>query len=280
MTSDFIPGSKPPAKANGPAWWFVYSGRRLLIGGGDDENRHRLPRLDDPAGLGLKLAREHFIGLWDGAPCYVAEALGDPGEVEPPEGMVFVDLRRLYLWGDEEALCLAGRAVQILDWDRLNVFCGRCGERMAVKPDERAKECPACGLVKFPRLSPAVIVLVRRDDRILLARSPHFPEGMHSTIAGFVEPGETLEEAVVREVKEEVGVEVTDVRYFGSQPWPFPDSLMIGFSAVWAGGEIEIDGREIVSAGWFGRDDLPRLPGGVSIARKLIDSFLDEESRP
>ena len=129
----------------------------------------------------------------------------------------------------------------------------------------------------YPRLAPAVIMLVERGDEILLGRSPHFLPGMYSTLAGFVEPGETLEHAVAREVAEEVGVRVKDVRYFGSQPWPFPNSLMVGFRAAWESGEIVIDEREIEDAAWFTAGNLPLIPPGISIARALIDAFLREQ---
>jgi NAD+ diphosphatase len=148
---------------------------------------------------------------------------------------------------------------------------------MVMSQAERAKECPQCGLLAFPRLSPAIIVLVQRRHELLLARPYHFPPGLYSVIAGFVEPGETLEEAVVREVREEVNLAIKDIRYFGSQPWPFPHSLMIGFTATHAGGEISIDDAEIEDAGWFKADALPTLPGKISIARKLIDWFLAKQ---
>jgi len=144
---------------------------------------------------------------------------------------------------------------------------------------ERAKECPQCGLLHFPRLAPAIIVLVERDQEFLLARSRHFLPGMYSVLAGFVEPGESLEEAVVREVKEEVGVDIKDIKYFGSQPWPFPHSLMIGFTATYAGGEISLNDSEIEDAGWFTVNNLPRIPGKISIARKLIDGYLAKQGR-
>jgi NAD+ diphosphatase len=148
---------------------------------------------------------------------------------------------------------------------------------MVDRSAELARECPNCDLVSHPRLSPAVIMAVTRHDKILLARSPRFPEGMYSTLAGFVEPGETLEEAVSREVLEETGIEVADIRYVSSQPWPFPHSLMIGFTAIYAGGEIHIDGKEIEAAGWFTVNDLPSLPSKISIARLLIDNFIDSQ---
>ena len=142
---------------------------------------------------------------------------------------------------------------------------------------DRARQCPGCGLVSYPRVSPAVIVLVSRGDRFLLARNASFPGKRYSILAGFVEAGETLETAVVREIREEVGIEVRDVTYFGSQPWPFPHSLMVGFTAQHASGEIAIDGEEIVDAGWYGADpeQLPELPNRISISRRIIDSFLN-----
>jgi NAD+ diphosphatase len=136
--------------------------------------------------------------------------------------------------------------------------------------------CPSCGLLAYPRISPAVIVLIRRGDRALLARGVRFPLPFYSALAGFVEVGETLEDTVAREVREEVGVEVERIRYFGSQPWPFPHSLMVGFSAEWKSGEIAPDAREIVDAQWFGAAALPPIPPRLSIARRLIDAWLDD----
>jgi NAD+ diphosphatase len=141
-----------------------------------------------------------------------------------------------------------------------------------------AKECPCCELLIFPRISPAVIVLVERENRVLLARVKRFTSELYSVLAGFVEPGETLEEAVQREIEEEVGIRVKNIRYFGSQPWPFPDSLMIGFTAEYDSGEIEIDETEIVDAGWFDPEKLPTIPGKISIARELIDWFVEARS--
>jgi NAD+ diphosphatase len=137
-----------------------------------------------------------------------------------------------------------------------------------------ARQCHACGLTLFPRISPAVIVLVERSGKALLARSSRFQEELYSVIAGFVEPGETLEETVRREVKEETGIDTKNIRYFGSQPWPFPDSLMIAFTARYAGGEIKVDNEEILDAAWFSADQLPTIPGKISIARALIDWFV------
>jgi NAD+ diphosphatase len=183
----------------------------------------------------------------------------------------------LYGRVDDLRWTLAGRAVQLVEWDRTSRYCGRCAAPTEPAPGERARRCPACGLLAFPRLAPAVITLVEQDGKALLARGRAFPIPMYSCIAGFVEPGETLEEAVRREVHEEVGVELAEVRYVASQPWPFPHSLMIGFEATWASGAIRIDEDEIVDAAWFGVDDLPTIPPGLSIARRLIDAWIDRQ---
>jgi NAD+ diphosphatase len=189
--------------------------------------------------------------------------------------MEWQGLRRLYGALDEEMFWVAGRAFQIMDWDRTHQHCGRCGSPTENKTDERAKVCPKCGTVSFPRMSPAIIVAVVRDESILLAHAARFPGAMFSVLAGFVEPGESLEDCVRREVKEEAGVELKNIRYFGSQPWPFPNSLMIGFTSEFAGGEIKTDMKEIVDARWFTADRLPTIPDKISIARKLIDWFVE-----
>ena len=144
------------------------------------------------------------------------------------------------------------------------------------RTDVRAKECSECSRLEFPRISPAIIVLIEKGDALLLARSARFAGQFFSVLAGFVEPGESLEAAVYREVMEEIGISVKNIRYFGSQPWPFPDSLMIGFTAQYESGEIRIDGEEIVEAGWYQAGNLPKIPGKLSIARQLIDWFIEK----
>ena len=224
--------------------------------------------------LRLPVLRRHYLGLLGGQNCFTVEV---PEGVAPPSGMRFEGLRQIHALMGEMFFALAGRALQIIDWDRANQFCGRCGAKTRSHATERAKECPHCGLLLFPRLAPAIIVLIQRGHEILLARGRRFESPIYSTIAGFVEPGETLEEAVLREVKEETGITVKDIRYFGSQPWPFPHSLMVGFTASYASGEIALSDGENVDAHWFIADDLPQLPGKLSIARKLIDSFVEKE---
>ena len=169
-------------------------------------------------------------------------------------------------------LALAGRAFQIVEWDRSHQFCGRCGTATCDKVGERAKECPACGHIVYPRVSPAMMVLVTRGQELLLARAKRFPQAMYSALAGFVEPGESIEDCVHREVREEVGVEVDALRYVASQSWPFPHSLMIAYTAEYVAGEVRPCDDEIADARWFAIDALPQLPSPVSISRVLIDT--------
>ena len=268
-TREFIAGIAPPAERKGPALWFAFQENNLLVS--ENSTSVTIPHLDDFSELGLVTLNQNYLGLLEGSPCYAVEV---PEDATPLPGMAFKGLRQVYDHLDEDLFWIAARAVQIVDWDRTHQFCGRCAVRMEIQPTERAKKCPKCGLLHFPRLAPAIIVLVERGDNLLMARSRHFAPGMYSVLAGFVEPGESLEEAVIREVREEVGLSIKNIQYFGSQSWPFPHSLMIGFTATYAGGEIKIDDEEIETAGWYTADHLPPLPGKISIARKLIDWFI------
>jgi NAD+ diphosphatase len=269
MTRSFIAAVEPPENlaAGTPAWWFAVRGDNVLT----IEDERVLPVRQDPMELGVSATTMHFLGMLDDRPCY---AIGLTDDFSPPGGEALAGLRSLYGRVDDTLFALAGRAVQIVAWDNTHRFCGRCGTPTEQAPGERAKRCPACGLLNFPRLSPAVITLVERDDHVLLARNHRFTGGMYSVLAGFVEPGESLEEAVQREIAEEVSIAVTNLRYFGSQPWPFPNSLMIGFTADYAAGEIDIDDHEIADAAWFAPDNLPPIPQKLSIARRLIDAYL------
>ena len=231
-----------------------------------------MPEYSDLAKLGVDFESGHYLGRMDDVDCYAVDLQSDA----VPEGTTLEGLRGLYGRLPDEQYSVAGRAVQILLWDKTHRFCGRCGTATVNAPGERAKLCPQCGLLNFPRLSPAVIMLIQRgEDEFLLARNRAFADGFFSVLAGFVEPGESLEEAVAREVREEVDLEIRDIRYFGSQPWPFPHQLMIGFTAHYASGEIRPQADEIVEAAWYSRTgELPRLPGKLSIARRLIDAFI------
>jgi NAD+ diphosphatase len=265
--------SREPASGTPRNLWFAFRRDELLVILEDapEGARARVPDGGEWAAVGIGADEPLALGPFGGAEAWAA---GIPDGAEPPPGMAFLGLRRLWGLLAEEVWKLAGRAVQIVEWDRTHRYCGRCGAGTERKADEFARVCPRCGLQVFPRLSPAVIVRIERGDEILLARSPRFAPGVYSTIAGFVEPGESLEQAVAREVREEVGIEVADIRYFGSQPWPFPNSLMVGFVASWKSGDLRRQEEEIEDAGWFTVDTLPGLPFPLSIARALIDDFI------
>lgn len=280
MHRTFTPGVTPPPELSQPAWWFAFMGSKLLVD--SKETIRQVPFLVSLAELEITPIRTQFLGTLDNHPCYSAELDRD---TVVADDLTFQGLRDLYGSLEEDLFSLAGRAFQIMEWDRTHQFCGHCATAMiqlasvdaSGEPRSiRAKRCPKCELVNYPRLAPAIIVLVTRGEEVLLARAPRFPKAMYSVLAGFVEPGESLEETIVREVREEVGIEVKDIRYFGSQPWPFPNSLMIGFTATYAGGEIVMEPQEIEDAAWFKKDNLPQIPPKLSIARKLIDWFVAE----
>jgi NAD+ diphosphatase len=265
--SRFVPGVAPLVA--GDALWFGIRGMDVLVL--DRGDHDELPTAAEAEALGIAPVRSLYLGELDGVPCRSAEL---PEDHEAPPGMAFRTLRELYGRVDEHLWTLAGRAAQLVEWDRTHIHCGRCGSLTEHAPGERARRCPVCGYAAFPRLSPAVIVRVTRGDEILLAHAARFPGALYSVLAGFVEPGESLEECVARELEEEVGIQVTDIAYFASQPWPFPHSLMIGFTATWVSGDLRIEEAELVDARWFTRDNLPELPGRLSIARRLIDDWL------
>ncbi|MEO6773619.1 MAG: NAD(+) diphosphatase [Kofleriaceae bacterium] len=232
----------------------------------------RQPRIAVPTAAATAL----YLGELDGTPCFaqlVDEGPPPGGDCEP------VALRQLFGTLSDEEFAVAGRALGLTAWDRDHRHCGRCGSATVPSQTERTRTCTRCGFAAYPRLSPAVIMLVEREGTCLLARNARTKMPFFSTLAGFVEVGETLEQAVAREVYEEAGIEIRDIRYFGSQPWPFTSSLMIGFTAHWASGEIHAEPTEIMDAGWFARDAIPVVPPKLSIARELIDAFVDGATR-
>jgi NAD+ diphosphatase len=271
--SIFIPTVAPLSRAGAPpepgytpepGYWFVLQKQRLVT-----LSTAELPfgdKLD-----WLSAVPRYDLGQWDGRPCY-AVRLADNAPL--PDGYQANGLRGLWAALDETAFWIAGRAAQLLSWEENHQFCGRCAAPLRLKGSEWAKECPACGRLIYPNPFPAIITLVQRDDQILLARSHRYPTGRYSVLAGFVEVGESLETAVRREIREETGIEVADIRYFGSQPWPFPNSLMIAFACRYASGDICLEEAEIADAQWFTADNLPDIPPPLSIARQLIDWFV------
>ena len=264
--TDFASGVQPPA-GDHAAWYFVFVGNSLLMRF-DDNGQWQPLTESDSAWVGEVARKLHYMGTLGGRACYAVEATGLPGEE-------LDGLRGLFGHSDQLMFSLASRGVQIVDWYRGHQFCGRCGGRNREHPRDRAMICDDCGIHAYPRLSPSIIVLIHKGRQVLLARNHRFPEGMYSTLAGFVEPGESIEETLVREVKEEVGVNVHKLQYLGSQSWPFFNSLMLGFHAEYESGEIELQEEEIADAQWFDCDALPNLPGGVAISRWLIDAYLD-----
>jgi NAD+ diphosphatase len=262
----FVPSHASPAAVAPSALAFAFAGTKLLVAG--DEAAPAIPLAGDLAGVKLG-GRTHYLGRLDGAEC-VAVALED--QAQAPAGFALAGLRSLFLRVPERLLAVAARGFQVVEWDRTHRYCGRCGRPTRDKPGERAKECEACGYVAYPRISPAMMVLVTRGRDLLLARANRFPGAMYSALAGFVEPGETIEDCVHREVREEVGIDVDGLHYFASQSWAFPHSLMIAYTARYAGGELRPDPGEIADVRWFAADALPDLPTPLSIARLLIDT--------
>jgi NAD+ diphosphatase len=244
---------------------FLFHQNRLLV----REHDLALPGAAELAQLDLDPQRLLPVGLFDGRYCQAGwidtEAL--------PAGYAWRGLRSLFAEIDEQLLGLAGRAVQIAEWARTHRFCGACGSGTVQATGERCFKCVSCGHMAYPRISPAMMVLIRKGDAVLLAMHVASPAKRFTPLAGFLEAGESIEEAVHREVFEEVGLQVTNLRYFGSQSWPFPHSLMIAFTADYAGGEIRVDPAEIAEARWFGPgDEWPERVPHVSISSMLVDA--------
>ncbi len=192
-----------------------------------------------------------------------------------PQGYIFEKVHTCRSHYDEKNYRRVAMAFQTLNWDKNHQYCGVCGEFLSSIEKDKSKECAKCGKKIFPEISPAIIVAILKDDKILLAHNINFPDNLYSLIAGFVELGETLEEAAIREIREEVGIEIKNLCYFGSQSWPFPNSLMFGFTAEYVSGEIKVDGEEITDANWYTPEDFPTLPGHGSIARTIIEWYIE-----
>ncbi|MFT4519473.1 MAG: NAD+ diphosphatase [Halioglobus sp.] len=266
----FRPDNKPPTKGGGELHIVFQQGQLL------SDMRSQAVCLigqEQVQQNGWKEVRRQFLGYWEDQPCYVLEI----DEIEQPDPMQFQKGNLYHILGrvDERLFALAGRASQLLDWEKDNQFCGRCGSEMDLDVEERAMRCDPCSVINYPRISPCIIVLVTRGEEMLLARNANFPQPMYSTLAGFIEAGETAEETLIREVREEVSVEVKNLRYFQSQSWPFPNQLMLGYFADYAGGDIVCDEVEIADAQWFHPSELPMIPPVASISGQLIQHHID-----
>ncbi|MGM0462560.1 MAG: NAD(+) diphosphatase [Fibrobacterota bacterium] len=258
-------GDTPPKEFTGLHRWYIFDANTIIVKNGS------IPPASKDEQPPLPLQNSEYLGTDENATDLYCGLLAPKTELTPPWERL--DFRSFYKTLSQKEQSTAGTARQILFWKNANRFCGKCGASMVRKKDERAMICSHCTHTVYPRISPAVIVAIRRKSAILLAHNARFPTDRYSIIAGFVEPGETPEMAVEREVAEEVGIRVKNIRYVESQAYPFPDSLMLGFTAEYAAGEICPDGTEILRAGWFEKDELEEisLPSSSAISRWLID---------
>lgn len=263
-----------PSKPQDLAWWFIFcEGQLLLLKSVASEPFPKFKALTE---LHLSpVSFQQYLGRWQSIDCYGVE-LASNSSIELPDIFEWLPLRNAALERlTDDQFAIASLAFQVLHWDKSHQFCSHCGTLLVQSLTERAKMCPQCQMQHYPRISPSIIVAIRHQQKILLARSPHFRPGVYSAIAGFIEPGENVEQAVHREVLEEVGIRLQNLRYQYSQSWPFPSTLMLGFLADYADGELKIDGIEIEAADWFDIDQLPLLPARISISRHLIDCMLN-----
>jgi len=256
--TNFTSSLYPPNTKEG--LWFIFSNDKLLV----SENNAALPCYQD-----FSLQRTLYLGTLRDSHVFAGEIAK---ENNISFGWQWKHLRSLYPVLNEETFAIAGKALQLIHWDRTNQFCGHCGNSTFHRQDERCRECNTCKQLFYPKLAPVIMILIKKEDKILLARSPNFPGQSYSVLAGYVDPGETLEQCIAREIYEEVRIKVKNIKYFHSQSWPFSHSLIIGFTCEWLEGEIQIDPQEIEAANWFDLSNIPELPPKFSLAYTLITS--------
>lgn len=277
MLEHFDLGLKPPSEIVNHLY-FVYSGYAILSRQGESKWSPLLAK--EWQAIDLVPQSTHYMGAWDQAACQAVELMP---KSEAPPGFEWISLRHFIHnpteSPDDALFALAGRGIQIIEWHRTHRYCGQCGGLLTEHEADRARECTRCQRTFYPRLSPCIIVLVTRGEEILLARGVRHPEGMYSTLAGFIEPGETAEQAVHREVREEVGIEVSHLQYWGSQPWPFPHQLMLGFYAEYERGNLILEEEEITDARWWHYQELPQHPPTSTISGRLINDYLNRIRR-
>lgn len=267
----FQPSVKPLHNEDEDDYWFLFRDDKLMVY--EKEGEIIIPRRKDVLKLNISIYNIQCMGAYFGYNCYCGEFV----DILDDEKNKLMDLKTLSKSVEENYYYLASKAKLLLNWLKSNQYCGRCGSRMYMKDSksERAMVCSVCNNTTWPRTSPAIIVAVTKGDKLLLAHNRQFPNGRYSVIAGFVEYGETLEECVKREVYEEVGIKVRNIKYFGSQPWPFPNSMMIGFTAEYLDGEIKVDGDEIIDANWFTKEEVLRMHNkSISLGSQLIEWFI------
>lgn len=252
------------------AIYFIYSDKRILVK--DSGNKLQMPNYKIIEALNINLKESYYLGELKGEKCICVNVKNINTIVD---GFRLVPLKSQIWETDEELYLVAIKGMQLLEWDSNTKYCGRCGSLYVRKLDERAKVCKNCSRIEYPRISPAIIVGIKKGKDILLAHNANFVEGLYSVIAGFVEQGETLEVAVKREVYEEIGIKVKNIKYVSSKPWSTGDSLMLGFTAEYESGEIKVDGKEITDAGWYNKEKLPPvLPLPITTAREIINSLI------
>ncbi|MBU3158556.1 NAD(+) diphosphatase [Clostridium frigoris] len=267
-STNYIPGVVAILPKTNMDLYFLFCNNKLLVK--LENNIAIIPTFSELKKL--EIDKLQYLGSVNGKNCYCGEINED---LVIPNFMICMNLKDLTHKLPEDIFWICGRAVQVVNWKNDHVYCGRCGTLTQTVDGERAKKCHKCGLSNYPRISPAIIVAVVREDKLLLAHNLQFPNDLYSVVSGFVEVGETLEECVIREVQEETGITVKNIKYFGNQPWPFPNSIMIGFIAEYASGEIQVDGEEIGHANWYSSSEMPITPDSISIAKKLIDWFVE-----
>lgn len=267
----FQPSVKPLHNEKEEDYWFLFKDDKLMVY--EKEGQIHIPRRKDVLKLNISIYNIQCMGSYFGYNCYCGEFV----DLIEDERIGLMDLKTLSKSVEENMYFLVSKANLLLNWLKSNQYCGRCGSKMHRKDSqfERAMVCSKCNNTTWPRTSPAVIVAITKGDKLLLARNKQFLDRRYSVIAGFVEYGETFEECVKREAYEEVGIKVKNIRYFGSQPWPFPNSMMIGFTAEYLEGEIRVDGEEIVDADWFSKEEVEKMhKKSISLGSQLIEWFL------
>lgn len=248
---------------------YLINGNKVLVF--KQENLYQLPSMED-----FEAERYHNLQKFGIDSEFLIAGLKEHSNI--PERFCWLPVREVTRNCKDKTIRNSAFATYQFNWDLQTTYCGRCGAKTEYSQKERAKVCPVCNLVVYPRISPAMIVAIVKDGELLLAHNSKFRAGFYSVLAGFMNQEETFEDCVKREVKEEVGISLKNIRYFGNQPWPYPDSHMVAFTAEYASGEIVVDNDEILSASWFKPDQLPDIPGKESISRALIDWFVDNYS--